>query len=176
MPAASRDELLLASDAELERACAMHRYRASGPGGQHRNKTESAIRLRHLALGVTVHADGSRSQAENRATAVTRMREALALPVRQPVVLEGWQSDAAIAGFVGGGGRDSTRRSRQGGAVLLQFARLLDVLDACGGEMGAAAQALATSSSALSKLLTYDDDVVRAVNELRSRRGLRALR
>lgn len=172
----SRDELLLASDAELERACAMDRYRASGPGGQHRNKTESAIRLRHLALGVTVHADGSRSQAENRATAVTRMREALALQVRQGMVLEGWQPEAALAAFVAGGGRDITRRSRQSGAVLLQFARLLDVVEACGGEVGAAAQALGTSSSALSKLLTYDDDVVRAVNEMRSRRGLRALR
>lgn len=172
----TRDALIALGDAELERACAMDRYRASGPGGQHRNKTESAIRLRHLGLGVTVHADGSRSQADNRAQAVTQMREALALQVREALDLSAWQPDAALRGFIADGGRTITRRSRQSAPVLLQFARLLDVVAACGGEIGKAAAALDVSSSAVSKLLTYDETVARAVNELRSRHGLKALR
>ena len=41
-----RDAAIAASDDELLRQCEVDRYRASGPGGQHRNKTESAVRTR----------------------------------------------------------------------------------------------------------------------------------
>lgn len=174
----TRDGLLLLDDEALARQCEVDRYRASGPGGQHRNKTESAIRLRHVHYGVVVHADGSRSQAENRAQAIVRMREALALGVRLPLPAQPvpWRPDAALAAFIADGGRSITRRTRAAGAVLLQFARLLDVLEACNGELAAAASVLGVGSSALSKLLIYDDAVARATNELRSRHGLRALR
>jgi protein subunit release factor B len=52
---------------------------ASGPGGQHRNKTESGVRLVHPPTGVVVTATERRSQAQNRSEAVTRLRERLAL-------------------------------------------------------------------------------------------------
>src|ERR671933_2936662 len=70
------------SDAELLRQCAVDTYRASGPGGQKRNKTSSAVRLRHLPSGLTVIAEESRSQHENRARALRRLRQALYLKVR----------------------------------------------------------------------------------------------
>src|SRR3954466_12744760 len=57
-------------------------YRASGPGGQKRNKTSSAVRLRHPPSGLIVIAEESRSQHENRARALRRLRKALFLQVR----------------------------------------------------------------------------------------------
>ena len=51
----------------------MDTYRASGPGGQHVNRTESAIRLTHAPSGVVVTATENRSQIRNRAIAFERL-------------------------------------------------------------------------------------------------------
>ena len=52
-------------------------YSASGPGGQHRNTTDSAVRIRHLPTGIVVHAAENRSQLRNREVAMERLRLAL---------------------------------------------------------------------------------------------------
>lgn len=52
-------------------------YRGSGPGGQHRNVTESGVRIRHVPTGVVVQACESRSQARNREIALERLRQVL---------------------------------------------------------------------------------------------------
>src|SRR5205085_1699086 len=70
------------SDAQLLAQCEVDTYRASGPGGQKRNKTSSAVRLRHPPSGLIVIAEESRSQHENRAKALRRLRQALYLKVR----------------------------------------------------------------------------------------------
>lgn len=51
----------------------METYKASGPGGQHRNKRETAVRIRHLPSGVTALATEHRSQARNKALALRRL-------------------------------------------------------------------------------------------------------
>jgi ribosome-associated protein len=59
-------------------------YRASGPGGQHVNRTESAVRLVHIPSGVTVTASDSRSQLRNREIALERLIARLRLLNRVP--------------------------------------------------------------------------------------------
>ena len=81
-----RDKSLLEPDDKLLAECTVETYRASGPGGQHRNKTESAIRLTHRFTGVVVTATERRSQHENRRHAVSRLRRAIAMRVREPVI------------------------------------------------------------------------------------------
>ena len=62
----------------LEREVSVDVFRSSGPGGQHVNKTESALRLTHWPSGVVVVARDSSSQHRNREIAFERLAERLA--------------------------------------------------------------------------------------------------
>jgi protein subunit release factor B len=59
--------------ATLEREVEIETMRASGPGGQHLHKTESAVRLRHPPSGVALVVSDTRSQAQNRELAFERL-------------------------------------------------------------------------------------------------------
>ena len=61
----------------LKKQVVVETYRSSGPGGQRKNKVETAVRLKHLPTGITVIATEHRSQAENRKLAFKRLRERL---------------------------------------------------------------------------------------------------
>lgn len=64
-------------DDALLAECEVESLRASGPGGQHRNKSETAIRLRHVATGIVAGASERRSRAQNLSVALGRLRAAL---------------------------------------------------------------------------------------------------
>ena len=63
------------SDEDLLRECEIDTFRSSGPGGQHVNKTESAVRLTHLPSGVVVTSRESRSQHQNKALCLQKLRK-----------------------------------------------------------------------------------------------------
>ena len=81
--AAARRALALPDEA-LAAECDETFFIASGPGGQHRNKTETGVRLAHRPTGVVVTATERRSQAQNRGAALERLRARLELLAHEP--------------------------------------------------------------------------------------------
>ncbi len=161
-------------DRRLLAACDVHAYRASGPGGQKRNKTSSAVRLRHRPTGLTVVGTESRSQHENRARALRRLRQAIALDVRRPVDLTDFAVPETVHACLGRDGRFCVSVRNQRYWPCIQA--VLDLLDAVDGQVGEAARRLGVSTAALSSLLTRDGKVLAAANRIRQDRGRRPLR
>lgn len=107
-------------EAELRidpRELSWRRSRGSGAGGQHRNKTESAVDLVHLPTGIAVHCESERSVHRNNAIALARMRALLAQRSRAETIAE---RDALRRDQVGSGMRGDKRRTirAQDGSVV----------------------------------------------------------
>lgn len=66
------------SDDDLLRECEVETFRSSGPGGQHVNKTESAVRLKHVASGIVVSSQQERSQHRNKVICLQKLRDKVA--------------------------------------------------------------------------------------------------
>jgi ribosome-associated protein len=64
-------------DPELLAQCEVQAHRAGGPGGQHRNKAETAVRIVHRPTGVAAEGKDQRSRAQNLTAALGRLREKL---------------------------------------------------------------------------------------------------
>lgn len=80
MPEFNNDESVATplTIAALKDEVEMTAFKSGGPGGQHKNKTESAVRLKHLPTGIIVVAADHRSQFKNREAAWERLLEKLA--------------------------------------------------------------------------------------------------
>lgn len=74
------------SDEELLRECEVDTFRSSGPGGQHVNKTESAVRLTHSPTGLSVTSRETRSQHTNKSICLRKLRERVARLNERPAV------------------------------------------------------------------------------------------
>ncbi len=83
-------------------------YRASGAGGQHVNKTDSAIRITHLPTGIVVECQDERSQHKNRARAMSLLQAKLLETERQKQVA---QEAATRRSLVGSGDRSERIRT-----------------------------------------------------------------
>lgn len=70
-------EALALDDEALLKACDVEYFIASGPGGQHRNKTASAVRITHPPTELSVTGTERRSQVMNKSVALERLREGL---------------------------------------------------------------------------------------------------
>jgi hypothetical protein len=151
--------------------CDTRRLRRSGPGGQHRNKVETAWWVRHRPTGVEAEANERRSQAENRRVAVFRLRVSLALDVRRPVEADfrpspRWQSRCRAGQLHVGPGHDDF-------PALL--AEALDVIAASECDPKAASERLECSPSQLLKLLKKEPRAMPLVNAWRAAVGLHRL-
>ena len=69
---------LPADDDDLLAECDVTTFRAGGPGGQHQNTTDSAVRLRHRPSGIVVVSRQERSQHRNKAICLARLRDKVA--------------------------------------------------------------------------------------------------
>lgn len=166
-------DYLALSDDELLAQCAVDTFRASGPGGQKRNKTESAVRLRHRETDLVAQAFESRSQHENRDLALRRLRATIAITVRRPVDLDRYEPPPELRRILPGA-------RQQIGARHADFwtgaQALFDLLAAEQYGLAATAARLGLSTGQLSRLITGEPELLRAVNAERAARGLHPLR
>jgi hypothetical protein len=155
--------ILACDDHALLRRCRVDTYIASGPGGQHRNRTYSAVRITHLDTGVKASGEERRSQHENKARAVARLRKALAMEVRSPSFSTGEKIVPYFSGPV--------RMSEKNDLYPAYCATILDALHAARGSLGDAAALLGVSTGRLSRLIGRDGDLLTAANRLRGHFG-----
>ena len=163
-PAALDDEHLLAE-------CDQKFLRRSGPGGQNRNKVETAVVLRHRPTGLMAEANERRSQSENRVQALRRLRIDLAISIRRPVDPLGepsplWRSRLRA-------GRITLNAEHDDVPAIL--AEAIDVWSDRDGDLKTAGEVLGCSATQLVKLFKLEPKVFTAINRDRLTRGLRPL-
>jgi len=180
----ARDDLSRATwsrlnEDQLLAQCEVDTYRASGPGGQKRNKTSSAVRLRHVPTGLIVIAEESRSQHENKARALKRLWRGLFLHLRDPLLPETLTADAIanLPDYAAARSRDgrlslSPRDPRFWPAVGV----VLDVVAASKARVADAAAFLGISTANLIDFLQTDPRVWQEANRLRALFGQKTLR
>ncbi|HTN76712.1 MAG TPA: peptide chain release factor-like protein [Pirellulaceae bacterium] len=155
----------------LRRDCEIQRTRRGGPGGQHRNKVESAIVITHHPSGQFAEASERRSQSENLAVAWQRLRGVLACEVRELIDAE-HEPSALWQGRVRSG-KISVNPEHDDFPALL--AEALDLLSVLNWELAAAAKLLGVSNSQLVKFLQLEPQAFRQLNAARKQQGLHPL-
>lgn len=148
---------------DLLKDCTVRRTRRSGPGGQHRNKTESAVVIRHCPTGVEGQAAERRSQLENHQMAVKRLRMNLALKVRceddgETAPSELWKSRCQ-------GRKIFCNADHLDFAILI--AEALDVIAAQRGRLTSSAAQLGCTATQLVKFLAKESSALEVMNKIR---------
>lgn len=167
-------DLRTMTDEQLEAHCRWEAFRGPGPGGQKRNKTSSAVRVTHLPTGLCGEACELRSQQQNRARAMVRLRHKLALEIRQSVDVTNFVRPPWFEQMVGE--QRSLRVSVNNVRYPVVMGLVLDVLAAGGWRVAEAARLLGLSTGGLVRFLQKDGKLWAKVNQMRPKAGISALR
>lgn len=160
-------------DEELLKECEMRFGRSAGPGGQHRNKVETAAAFVHVPTGIKAGAGERRRQTENRSKALRRLRLKLAIGARTRVdpdrhrPSELWRSRRQ-------GRKMSVNPHHKDYPALL--AEALDVVFARRFDVAGAAGVLGITMSQLARLIRHERHAFAQINEGRAAQGLPPLR
>ncbi len=166
-PKISRDQLLMLDDEALCRACRVDVFRGSGPGGQKRNVTESAVRITHAPSGLTGSSDATRSQHRNRLLAVRELRRQIVL---------NWREQLATGGDAPAAPTPAGKHIHYDGSTAVWLARVLDTLMSVDFQVSRAAALVGLSTGQLVRHLSRDPLAWQYVNHRRLELGLPALR
>ncbi len=159
-------------EGELLKSVTMERGRSGGPGGQHRNKNETAVTLTHDPTGISAQA-GERRHAEiNRKVALRRLRLKLAVEFRVELPAGDVRSELW------------RERCRKGKIVCAErhadypamLAEALDLIAASGWDQKKAAVRLEVSATQLIRFVATHAPALSAWNAARAERGLGSLR
>lgn len=175
-------DYLALDDQTLLRQCDVHAYKASGPGGQRRNKVATAIRVVHRPTGLKAHADESRYQVENKRRAIARMRMSIACGLRRPVKTDPPQIPPVVAECI-----FTPRKAPTGAVRRLAVGRkdrrfwqvaafLLDLLAACGGKVSRAGAALGITTANFVAVIKTHKRLLAAVQAIRKENEIKPLR
>lgn len=156
---------LLLDEKLFVKQCRVDTYTASGPGGQKRNKTYSAVRILHKETGFSAIAEESRSQTQNKQKALQRLKKVMALHIRADpgsTIPELSQDRQQL--FLE---KASVKINTKNPQYPLCCAVVLDVVYRQDGKISEAARQLGISTGKLNKFLRRDKDLLIAANQLR---------
>ena len=169
-PNSSHPALLSAE--ELTKQCQFSTTRRGGPGGQHRNKVESAVVVQHLPTEVLAEANERRNQHENRKTALFRLRVNLALACR----MQKGHDDGLTELWTRRVGRERLSVDPAHDDFPGLLAEALDWIVFFEFDVKQAAEKLRITTSQLVKFLKLDNRGLKLVNSGRLKRELHRLR
>lgn len=158
----------------LLRECDVRYSKAGGPGGQHRNKVETAVTLHHRPTGIWACASERRERTVNHSVALFRLRTKLATEVRQPVELVSYAPSPLWR-----------QRCRKDGTLSINpahrdlpavLAEAMDIIAGCNMDLRAASVILRTTPTQLVKLLKAVPPAFQWLNHRRKQRGLNPLK